>query len=89
METLIHHFKIFSEQLNIASNDLYFCVEAPKGEFGIYFFTNGTNHPLRCKIKAPGFYHLQALNSLAQHHLLADLVAIIGSLDVVFGEIDR
>lgn len=89
MESLIHHFKLFSEGYTIPKGETYKCVEAPKGEFGVFLVTNNTNKPYRCKIKAPGFNHLQALNEISKNHLLADVVTIIGTLDIVFGEIDR
>lgn len=89
METLIHHFKFFSEGLNIPPGEIYFPVEAPKGEFGIFLISNGTNTPYRCKIRAPGFAHLQGLNILTNKYMLADLVTVIGTADIVFGEIDR
>jgi NADH:ubiquinone oxidoreductase subunit D len=89
MESLIHHFKYFSEGFPILPKKTYISTEAPKGEFGITLFANNSNKPFRCKIKAPGFFHLQGLECLAKNHLLADLVAIIGTLDLVFGEIDR
>jgi len=89
MEALIHHFKIFSEGYNVLKNDAYVSVEAPKGEFGVYLVSDGTSKPYRCRIKAPGFLHLQGLNFMSKNALLADLVAIIGTLDIVFGEVDR
>lgn len=89
MESLIHHFKLYSEGFVPPFEDNYTVVEAPKGEFGVYLFSNKTNKPYRCRIKAPGFLHLQGLNALAQGSYLADLVTIIGTLDLVFGEIDR
>lgn len=89
MESLIHHFKLFTEGYNVHKSETYTCAEAPKGEFGIYLVSNNTNKPYRCHIKAPGFLHLQALDHLAKHHMIADVVTIIGTLDVVFGEIDR
>jgi NADH dehydrogenase I D subunit len=89
MEALIHHFKIYTNGLLISSNECYIGTEAPKGEFGIYLISNGTNKPYRCKIKAPGFSHLQALNFMAKNHMVADVVTIIGTQDIVFGEIDR
>jgi len=89
MESLINHFKYFSEGLTIPIGEGYCAVEAPKGEFGIYLVTDGTNKPYRCKIKAPGFLHLQALDYMCRNHLLADVVTIIGTQDIVFGEIDR
>ena len=89
MESLIHHFKVFTENISIPSGNLYTAVEAPKGEFGIFIKSDGTSRPYRCKIKAPGFAHLQGLDFMSRDHLLADLVAIIGTQDIVFGEIDR
>ena len=89
MEALIHHFKIFTEGFRIPSNDIYFATEAPKGEFGVYLVSNGTNKPFRCKIKAPGFAHLQTLDFISKGHMIADVVTIIGTLDIVFGEVDR
>jgi NADH:ubiquinone oxidoreductase subunit D len=89
MEALIHHFKLFSEGTIIAPSETYTCIEAPKGEFGVYLVSNGTNKPYRCKIKAPGFAHLQGLNFMTQGHMIADVVTIIGTQDIVFGEIDR
>lgn len=89
MEALIHHFKLYTEGFSIPTNEAYVGVEAPKGEFGVYLITNGTNRPHRCKIKAPGFSHIQATNFMAQGHLLSDVVAIIGTQDIVFGEVDR
>jgi NADH-quinone oxidoreductase subunit D len=89
MEALIHHFKIYSEGFYIPKTELYLGVEAPKGEFGVYLVSDGTNKPFRCKIKSPGFLHLQGLDFLVKNHLLADVVTIIGTLDIVFGEVDR
>lgn len=89
MESLIHHFKIFTEGYSIVKSDIYACAEAPKGEFGIFLAANNTNRPYRCHIKAPGFLHLQALDFLARKHMIADVVTLIGTLDIVFGEIDR
>ncbi len=89
MEALIHHFKLFTEGFKINQNELYTCIEAPKGEFGIYIISDDTNKPYRCKIRAPGFFHLQSLNNMSRNHLLADVVAIIGTQDIVFGEVDR
>ena len=89
MEALIHHFKLYTEGYHVPAGATYTVVEAPKGEFGVYLVSDGTNRPYRCKIRAPGFAHLQAMDFLAKGHMLADAVAIIGSLDVVFGEIDR
>ncbi|BFZ25612.1 hypothetical protein BsWGS_28651 [Bradybaena similaris] len=89
MEALIHHFKLFTEGFQVPPGSTYACVEAPKGEFGVYLVSDGTNKPYRCKIKAPGFAHLAGLDKLSQKHMLADVVAIIGTLDIVFGEVDR
>ncbi|CAH8459572.1 unnamed protein product [Heterobilharzia americana] len=89
MEALIHHFKLFTEGYMVPPGSTYTVVEAPKGEFGVYLVSDGTNRPYRCKIKAPGFSHLSALDKLCRGYLLADVVAVIGTLDVVFGEIDR
>ena len=89
MEALIHHFKLFTEGYHVPAGETYTAVEAPKGEFGVYLVSDGTNKPYRCKIRAPGFAHLQALELLSKGHMLADLVANIGSIDIVFGEIDR
>ena len=89
MESLINHFKLFTEGFHVPSGETYTCVEAPKGEFGVYLVSDGSNRPYRCKIRAPGFSFLQATEFLSKGHMLSDLVAIIGSLDIVFGEIDR
>jgi len=89
MESLIHHFKYFTEGFKVSKNETYIATEAPKGEFGLFLVSDGSNKPYRCKIKAPGFGHLQALNFMSKNHLLADVVAIIGTLDIVFGEVDR
>jgi NADH-quinone oxidoreductase subunit D len=89
MEALIHHFKLYTEGYHVPAGETYTAVEAPKGEFGVYVVSDGTNRPYRCKIRAPGFAHLQGLDFLSKGHMLADLVSIIGSLDIVFGEIDR
>lgn len=89
MESVIHHFKSFSENFIIKNSENYIAIEAPKGEFGIFLVTNNSNKPYRCKIKAPGFLHLQGINIMAQKHLLADVVTIIGTQDIVFGEVDR
>jgi len=89
MEGLIHHFKMFTEGFKVPEGEAYAAVEAPKGEFGVYLIADGTNKPYRCKIRAPGFAHLHALDEMSRGHLLADVSAIIGTLDVVFGEIDR
>lgn len=89
MESLIHHFKFFSEGFSIAKSSVYSVVEAPKGEFGLYIVADGTNKPYRFRIKAPGFLHLQGLEFMSKDHLIADVVTIIGTQDIVFGEIDR
>ncbi len=89
MEALIHHFKLYTEGFHVPEGEVYCAVEAPKGEFGVYLVADGTNRPYRAKIRAPGFLHLQAMDHIAKGHQLADVAAIIGSLDVVFGEIDR
>ena len=89
MEALIHHFKLFTEGMRVPAGETYTAVEAPKGEFGVFLIADGTNKPYRCKIRAPGFAHLQAMDFLSRGHMLADAVANIGSIDVVFGEIDR
>ena len=89
MESLIHHFKFYTNGINIPSNETYTGTEAPKGEFGVYLVSNNSNKPYRCKIKAPGFAHLQGLNMMSQGHMIADVVTIIGTQDIVFGEVDR
>ena len=89
MESLIHHFKLFSEGFRVPKGEIYTAVEAPKGEFGVYIISDGSNKPYKCKIRAPGFYHLQAMNYLLKGHMLADVPAVLGSLDIVFGEVDR
>jgi len=89
MEALIHHFKIYTSNNSIPSNETYISTEAPKGEFGVYLVSDNTNKPYRCKIKSPGFAHLQALEHMSKNHMIADIVAIIGTQDIVFGEIDR
>ena len=89
MEALIHHFKLFTEGFRVKKDEIYTAVEAPKGEFGIYLISNNTEKPYRCKIKAPGFGHLQALNEMSKKHMIADVVTIIGTQDIVFGEVDR
>lgn len=89
MEATIHHFKFFTEGILVPRGETYAASEAPKGEFGVYLISNNTDKPFRCKIKAPGFGHLQALNTMAEGHLIADIVTIIGTQDIVFGEIDR
>ena len=89
MEELIHHFKLFTEGMHVPPGEVYAAVEHPKGEFGIFLASDGANKPWRLKIRAPGFPHLAALNEMAKGHMIADVVAIIGSIDIVFGEIDR
>jgi NADH dehydrogenase (ubiquinone) Fe-S protein 2 len=89
MESLIHHFKLYSEGISIPKGYTYSCIEAPKGETGVFLVSNGTNKPYRCKVRAPGFMHLQSLNSIVVGHMIADLVTVIGTLDIVFGEVDR
>ena len=89
MEALIHHFKLFTEGFKVPEGEVYACVEAPKGEFGVYLVSDGGDKPYRCKIRAPGFAHLQAMDVMCQKHMLADVSAILGSLDIVFGEVDR
>jgi len=89
MEALIHHFKLFSEGFRVPAGEIYTAVEAPKGEFGVYLISDGSNKPYRCKIRAPGFSHLQAMDYLLKGHMLADVPAVLGSLDIVFGEVDR
>lgn len=89
MESLIHHFKLYTEGFNVPLEKIYSVVEAPKGEFGVFLFSNNSNRPLRCRIKAPGFLHLQGLNFMSKNLYLADLVTVIGTQDLVFGEIDR
>ncbi len=89
MEALIHHFKLYTEGFHVPAGEVYAAVEAPKGEFGVYLVADGTNKPYRCKIRAPGFPHLQAMDWINRGHMLADVSAILGSLDIVFGEIDR
>ena len=89
MEAIIHHFKFFTEGFHVPEGEIYTAVEAPKGEFGVYLISDNTSRPYRCKIRAPGFAHLQAFNLLSKGHLLADVPAILGSLAIVFGEVDR
>ncbi|MGB3624950.1 MAG: NADH-quinone oxidoreductase subunit D [Henriciella sp.] len=89
MEALIHHFKLYTEGFHVPEGEVYACVEAPKGEFGVYLISDGTNRPYRVKIRAPGYPHLAAMDHLSKGHMLADVSAILGSLDIVFGEIDR
>ncbi|MCA6234514.1 MAG: NADH-quinone oxidoreductase subunit D, partial [Phenylobacterium sp.] len=89
MEALIHHFKLYTEGVHTPAGEIYAAVEAPKGEFGVFLVSDGSNRPYRCKIRAPGFAHLSAMDWLCQGHMLADVSAILGSLDIVFGEVDR
>ena len=89
MEALIHHFKLYTEGVHVPAGEVYTAVESGKGEFGVYLVSDGTNKPYRCKIRSPGYVHLQALDEMSKGHQLADVVSIIGSMDVVFGEIDR
>ncbi len=89
MEALIHHFKLYTEGYHVPAGETYTAVEAPKGEFGVYLVADGTNKPYRCKIRAPGFAHLQAFDFMTKGHMLADAVAVIATMDIVFGEIDR
>jgi len=89
MEALIHHFKLYTEGYHVPAGEVYAAVEAPKGEFGVYLIADGTNKPYKCKIRPPGFAHLQAMDFLCRGHLLADVSAILGSIDIVFGEVDR
>jgi len=89
MESIIKHFKFWQDGFNIKKNFIYTSVESPKGEFGVFLVTNDTNKPTRCKIKSPAYMHLQLLNYLAHNIMLADLVTLIGTIDIVFGEVDR
>ena len=89
MESLIHHFKLYTEGFVVPASETYTAVEAPKGEFGVFLVSNGTNRPYRCKIRAPGFAHLQGIDFMSRNHMLADVVTIIGTQDIVFGEVDR
>jgi NADH-quinone oxidoreductase subunit D len=89
MEALIHHFKLYSEGYHVPAGEVYAVVEAPKGEFGVYLVADGTNKPYRCKIRAPSYVHLQAMDYMCKGHMLADVSAVLGSLDIVFGEVDR
>ncbi len=89
MEALIHHFKLHTEGFHVPAGEVYAAVEAPKGEFGVYLVSDGSNKPYRCRIRAPGFAHLQAMDFMCRGHMLADVSAILGSLDIVFGEVDR
>jgi NADH:ubiquinone oxidoreductase subunit D len=89
MESLINHFKLYSEGFSLPKGKAYTGVEAPKGEFGVFLISNGSKKPYRCKIKAPGFLHLQGIDFMSRNHLIADIVTIIGTQDIVFGEVDR
>ncbi|KOF22220.1 NADH dehydrogenase [Ensifer adhaerens] len=89
MEALIHHFKLYTEGYHVPAGEVYAAVEAPKGEFGVYLVSDGSNKPYRCKIRAPGYAHLQAMDFLCRGHQLADVSAVLGSIDIVFGEVDR
>lgn len=89
MEALIHHFKVYTEGFLVPEGQCYSSLEAPKGEFGVYLVSDGSNRPYRCKIRAPGFFHLQGLEMMSKDHMLADVVTIIGTQDIVFGEVDR
>tara|TARA_R110000824_G_scaffold3234_5_gene15260 strand:- start:16316 stop:17494 length:1179 start_codon:yes stop_codon:yes gene_type:complete len=89
MEALIHHFKLYTEGYRVPEGEVYAAVEAPKGEFGVYLVSDGGNKPYKCKIRAPGYAHLQAMDHLCKGHMLADVAAILGSIDIVFGEVDR
>ena len=89
MEALIHHFKLYTEGVHVPQGEVYAATENPKGEFGVYLVSDGGNRPYKCKIRSPGYVHLQALDEMSKGHMLADVVAIIGSMDIVFGEIDR
>jgi NADH-quinone oxidoreductase subunit D len=89
MESLIHHFKLYTEGYKVPAGEVYAAVEAPKGEFGVYLVSDGSNKPYRCRLRAPGFAHLQAMDHICRGHMLADVSAVLGSLDIVFGEVDR
>jgi NADH-quinone oxidoreductase subunit D len=89
MESLIHHFKLFTEGVRVPEGEVYAAVESGKGEFGVYLVGDGSNKPYRCKVRSPGYVHLEALDFMSKGHMLADVPAIIGSIDIVFGEIDR
>lgn len=89
MESVIHHFKLYSEGFSVPYNSVYSAVEAPKGEFAVYLAADGTNRPYRCRAKAPGFLHLQAIDYMSAGHMLTDIVTILGTQDIVFGEVDR
>jgi NADH-quinone oxidoreductase subunit D len=89
MEALIHHFKLYTEGFKVPAGEVYAAVEAPKGEFGVYLIADGSNKPYKCKIRSAGFAHLQAMDFLCRGHMLADVSAVLGSIDIVFGEVDR
>ena len=89
MESLIHHFKLYTEGFKVPAGEVYAAVEAPKGEFGVYLVSDGTNKPYRAKLRAPGFAHLQSMDWMATGHMLSDIPAFIATLDIVFGEVDR
>jgi NADH-quinone oxidoreductase subunit D len=89
MEALIHHFKLYTEGFHVPAGETYAAVEAPKGEFGVYLVSDGTNRPYRCRVRASSFPHLAALEKMSKGHMLPDIPAIIGAMDIVFGEIDR
>jgi len=89
MEALIHHFKLYTEGFHLPAGEVYAAVEAPKGEFGVYLVSDGSNKAYRCKLRAPSFAHLQAMDFLCRGHMLADVSAVLGSIDIVFGEVDR
>lgn len=89
MEALIHHFRIYGKGFTVPPGEIYLAVEAPKGEFGVFLVSDGTEKPYRCKIKSPGFLHLQSIDFMSKNHMLADVVTIIGTQDIVFGEVDR
>ena len=89
MEGLIHHFKLFSEGIHVPAGEVYAAVEHPKGEFGVYAISDGANKPYRLKLRSPGFPHLAAMDEMARGHMIADVVAIIGTMDIVFGDVDR
>ena len=89
MEALIHHFKLYTEGFHVPAGEVYAAVEAPKGEFGVYLVSDGTNKAYRCRIRAPGFAHLQGMDFMCRGHMLADVAVVLGSIDIVFGEVDR
>ena len=89
MEALIHHFKLYTEGFHVPEGEIYAAVEAPKGEFGVYLVSDGTNKPYKVKLRAPGYPHLASMDHICRGHMLADVAAALGSLDIVFGEVDR